>query len=582
MDTDGARLTLDQIGIDEKSDKSSLVHGYLNSYGNLLARFRDAEIDFVEIGGRVSNHARMWRRFFSQARIFVIDASPSADLLEVEGVTVLRPETFDEKGILAAVGDLRPMVVIDDGTHLLRDQVSALNALTPILRESGLYVIEDLQTTIGGNREKYAADGATTIDLLAYISAAVVGAEIKGSRVPGLKSYVGSSYEEVRLRNKYGVLTKQQDAVRLLRRAHVDEFPRMTSSHTKRISKYSRVPANVEGASRWISQTFDALVGEGAVEMPAARSALLEGVTVSFGGVVIDNGDEGLIAAESLNCIQNVPETPVLHKLGTGEKWLAKRRFDEQVRYGKVPSRQHVLLKSPWDANYGHWLYDSLARLVAIEGMDLSGKPLLVVDAHGGAMAEVIVDSLELAGYGPEDVLVHDFRKDAWFESLVVPGLVSRHPDRKAPEATRFLESLGRDLPRGQAERLYLSRNSYSRRRLRNEDELWPQFEEAGFVKVATEGFGIREQISLFSGADVVAGNMGAAFSNLAFSPKGVRVLAIATEAMPHDFFYDITNHKGGTYVGVQGSAVQQPPDMSSDFTLDAEELRTVLEDLLG
>jgi len=73
-------------------------------------------------------------------------------------------------------------------------------------------------------------------------------------------------------------------------------------------------------------------------------------------------------------------------------------------------------------------------------------------------------------------------------------------------------------------------------------------------------------------------GNMGAALANLAFSPQDVTVLALATERMNHDYFYDIVCHKThGRYQGLQGKAVVDSPDIGSDFTIDLELLEQSL-----
>ena len=68
---------------------------------------------------------------------------------------------------------------------------------------------------------------------------------------------------------------------------------------------------------------------------------------------------------------------------------------------------------------------------------------------------------------------------------------------------------------------------------------------------------------------------MGAALTNLAFSPRGVSVLSLATPTMKHDYFYDIVCLKQGRYRGLQGSSTAPAADQSlaSDFSVDIEQL---------
>lgn len=111
-----------------------------------------------------------------------------------------------------------------------------------------------------------------------------------------------------------------------------------------------------------------------------------------------------------------------------------------------------------------------------------------------------------------------------------------------------------------------------------NETELHSILETKGFRIVFPEQLSFTEQVSLLKGAELVAGNMGAAFSNLAFSPKEVKVLTLSTPAMLHDFFYDIVCHKKGKYVGVQGTSPETNPGMGSDFIISKEQLLNGLE----
>jgi hypothetical protein len=55
-------------------------------------------------------------------------------------------------------------------------------------------------------------------------------------------------------------------------------------------------------------------------------------------------------------------------------------------------------------------------------------------------------------------------------------------------------------------------------------------------------------------------------------------VLALATERMAHDYFYDIVCHKEGRYRGLQGSALAEPRNLSSDFQVDSDLFRESLD----
>lgn len=232
-----------------------------------------------------------------------------------------------------------------------------------------------------------------------------------------------------------------------------------------------------------------------------------------------------------------------------------------------------LILKQTWDANYGHWLVDGFARLAKVrEHLDVSTVRVLV-NAVPPPMDRVVRQCLQLFGISDEQIYVqgtHPVRvEEGWY-----PGPVSKAPSMKHPAAVDFLRSLvssaaelggTNHAPTGC---VYLSRNRTAKRVLLNEDDLLPHLKSEGYCVVHPETLTLFDQICTLGSATHVVGNMGAAMANLAFSPSGVKVAALATPAMPHDYFYDIVCLKRGTYLGIQG---EQSPgaNIGSDFSLD-------------
>ena len=86
------------------------------------------------------------------------------------------------------------------------------------------------------------------------------------------------------------------------------------------------------------------------------------------------------------------------------------------------------------------------------------------------------------------------------------------------------------DTPRdpGAPKRLYLSRKLVGRnRRLQNEDEVETLMQRLGFTLVHPEQLPLREQLTLFDGAEVVAGEYSSALHNTMFCRPGTRVISI-------------------------------------------------------
>ena len=75
--------------------------------------------------------------------------------------------------------------------------------------------------------------------------------------------------------------------------------------------------------------------------------------------------------------------------------------------------------------------------------------------------------------------------------------------------------------------KLYLTRNQTWSRNIVNEAELIPQLQESGFEVVDCGTLSFDEQVRLFSEAAQIVGPHGAAFTNVLWSPPGLKVFEI-------------------------------------------------------
>jgi capsular polysaccharide biosynthesis protein len=86
--------------------------------------------------------------------------------------------------------------------------------------------------------------------------------------------------------------------------------------------------------------------------------------------------------------------------------------------------------------------------------------------------------------------------------------------------------AFGQKLPvSGFGEKLYITRENATRRRVSNEGELWAQLERRGFVKLSLEAMSWREQVAAFAAARVVVAPHGAGLANVVFCREGTRVV---------------------------------------------------------
>lgn len=128
------------------TDKNS-THCYIEYfYEEAFEEYRDKEVSILEIGISGGYSFRLWKEYFKNAKTIIgIDNRPEA-VAEVNrsipGVEFYYGDAYTQEMV-----DKLPKfdIIIDDGCHKTDYQVKAMELYLPLLKEGGLYVIEDIQ-----------------------------------------------------------------------------------------------------------------------------------------------------------------------------------------------------------------------------------------------------------------------------------------------------------------------------------------------------------------------------------------------------------------------------------------------------
>lgn len=128
-------------------------HEYCEAYEFFLGPMRHKKFTMVEIGvggyhfiDRGGEGLRMWREYFSKARIHGVDLHLKS--LVIPGVTIWCGSQDDPvflKDLIAKVGPVD--VIIDDASHLNPLTLKTFEICFPLLAPGGLYVIEDVHSS---------------------------------------------------------------------------------------------------------------------------------------------------------------------------------------------------------------------------------------------------------------------------------------------------------------------------------------------------------------------------------------------------------------------------------------------------
>ncbi len=144
--------SLDAIAREAGTDKGSQWHDYMHMYAHEFARFKDEPIRFLEIGLWEGASAKLWETYFPKAELHFLDISFDAlkyrsgrshyhlcnqeDPADLQRFLSQVPGPFD--------------IIVDDGGHTARQQLTSFSHLFPRVQSGGIYVIEDLHSSYWG------------------------------------------------------------------------------------------------------------------------------------------------------------------------------------------------------------------------------------------------------------------------------------------------------------------------------------------------------------------------------------------------------------------------------------------------
>ncbi len=122
---------------------------YFDIYHRALQSYRDKPITFLEIGVQNGGSAMMWRDYLGpHAKIIGIDRDPKCRALEQHGFEIwigdqADPEFWNSFKAVHPTLD----VVLDDGGHTMKQQLVTFEALWPVVKDGGVYIVEDIHTS---------------------------------------------------------------------------------------------------------------------------------------------------------------------------------------------------------------------------------------------------------------------------------------------------------------------------------------------------------------------------------------------------------------------------------------------------
>lgn len=120
---------------------------YFDIYDAHFSRFRGDPVNVLEIGIGGGGSLQMWKYYFgNKSKIFGVDIDPEK-LFKEARIKTYQCDQGNGNDLTVLMAKLPRMdIVIDDGSHMMDDQISTFEVVYPFISDDGLYLCEDTHT----------------------------------------------------------------------------------------------------------------------------------------------------------------------------------------------------------------------------------------------------------------------------------------------------------------------------------------------------------------------------------------------------------------------------------------------------
>lgn len=120
---------------------------YFPIYEKYFLEFKDKPINLLEIGVDKGGSLELWKKYFGEnVTLFGLDINPSAKNIDENLAKIYIGNQRDKLLLNRIVKNSPPDIIIDDGSHIIKDIKVTLETLFKHLKPGGIYIIEDLHT----------------------------------------------------------------------------------------------------------------------------------------------------------------------------------------------------------------------------------------------------------------------------------------------------------------------------------------------------------------------------------------------------------------------------------------------------
>jgi len=574
--------SLDELGRHANLDQSSLRHGYLALYEELLPT--PPALGYrVMLFGQSSialEEARLLSQCYPGATVIVARIKGEAPLSDLpDGIRGIFCENIDDL-VLFLIAEEPFDLFIEHGNNRRSQKRDLFLKIFPALAPGGLYCVEDVHATW---IDKFADRNENVMDdifKLMQMRALDLGREDAG---PG-----GFPVEALASVTHHGrlVVARRSDR-RLAGRIHESQSSRFFRWSSGTLTDSIAIsPAEIVTSRAEVITNRPELMNRfpATIQIPQTRLQVYEDV-VCLPGQIVMKGNA--ILPESFRMALH-KEAKNRHLVQPGTFYARPVREESA---SQMLAGTYLHIDNEIDDHYGHITLEVVSKLWAWEEANCRWPDLhLLAGAAKGQVSPVLLELLGLYGIPADRVTALD--APARVERLVCPTQlyhIGRHASPRLEETWDRLTRAGQTETRLAGRKLFLSRPEGRGRSCRNQKDVEAIFAAAGYDIVRPETFSLCEQITMLSKAAAIGGFAGSAMLNAIYARPGTPKTVIASETFNAGNDYLISTLKGGRFnyffcaAEIQhptgrwsGAAFMSP--YSFDIERDAELLSSVIQ----
>ncbi len=142
----GEKFTNQYAQPSKKNNKIINAHGYANFYESYFKDVKQKKLNIIELGAFYGNATAALYFYFKNSFIFSADINPDMFLYKSKRVKNFFANTSSRNSIQKNLLDknIKFDIIIEDASHMLKDQIISLFMLFKTLQTGGLFIIEEI------------------------------------------------------------------------------------------------------------------------------------------------------------------------------------------------------------------------------------------------------------------------------------------------------------------------------------------------------------------------------------------------------------------------------------------------------